>query len=107
MPPVRLLGDPVFHRPPEGPQPHQPLVPLLRVPSRWKESARPPLEELLPQAEAHEGEAVTQLKLAQAERETSAAMHHLDRDQVFEAICHLKIALELLEDHLMDAGEFI
>ena len=50
---------------------------------------------------------MTQLKLAQAERETSAAMHHLDRDQVFEAICHLKIALELLEDHLMDAGEFI
>lgn len=51
------------------------------------------------------GGAVTQLELGQAERHLKDALVHLDRDEVFEAICHIKEALEKVEDHLSDAEE--
>lgn len=49
--------------------------------------------------------AVTQLELGQVERHLGDALVHLDKDEVFDAKCHIEIALEKIEDHLRDAEE--
>lgn len=54
-----------------------------------------------------EGEPMTQLELAQAERHLKDALDHLDEDRPFAALCHIKEALEKIEDHLSDADDHI